>query len=282
MLEITTVQAMREWSESRRLAGRRIGFVPTMGYLHEGHLALVREAGRYADDLVVSIYVNPTQFGPNEDLDRYPRDLERDRRLLRAEGVRVLFFPPTDEIYPAGASTFVTIEGGLTRGLCGASRPTHFRGVATVVTKLFVVVRPHVAVFGLKDYQQFRVIDRMTRDLLLDVELVGVPTVREPDGLAMSSRNAYLTPDQRAAAPDLQRTLQAAAHELADGADPADVRARAWARLEAAGFRPDYLEIVDADELTPLVPAPGASALIAAAAYMGSTRLIDNVRTTCP
>jgi len=275
---LTTVDAMRRWSAEQRAAGRTIGFVPTMGYLHEGHLELVREARRRADVVVVSIYVNPTQFGPTEDLDRYPRDLPRDQRLLEAEGVAALFFPPTAEMYPAAASTFVTVEGSLTRGLCGASRPGHFRGVATVVAKLFVVVQPHVAVFGLKDYQQFRVISRMTTDLLLDVRLVGLPTVREPDGLALSSRNVFLSPIERANALALPRGLVAAAAALSAGGEPGPALATLRASLEAAGGRPDYLTVADADTLDEIVARePGRRVVLAAAVFFGRTRLIDNV-----
>ena len=274
---LTTVDAMRAWSTGHRVGGRRVGFVPTMGYLHEGHLALVREARRRADVVVVSIYVNPTQFGPSEDLDRYPRDLERDRRLLEGEGVDALFFPPTDQMYPGAACTFVTVEGSLTRGLCGATRPGHFRGVATIVTKLFVVVQPHVAVFGLKDYQQFRVIVRMTTDLLLDVELVGFPTVREPDGLAMSSRNVFLSPDERARALALPRGLQAATDSLERGAEPADALAELRATLQSAGGRPDYVTLADADSLDDVTTRePGRRVVLAAAVFFGRTRLIDN------
>jgi len=274
---LTTVEAMRRWSETHRAAGRRVGFVPTMGFLHEGHLALVREARHRAEVVVVSIYVNPTQFGPTEDLDRYPRDLERDRRLLEAESVDALFFPPSDQMYPAGACTFVTVEGSLTAGLCGAARPGHFRGVATIVAKLFAAVRPHVAVFGLKDYQQFRVIARMTSDLLLDVELVGFPTVREPDGLAMSSRNVFLSTDERARALALPRGLLAAADALGAGAEPSAVLQRLRAELEAAGGRPDYLTLADADSLVEVTARePGRSVVLAAAVFFGRTRLIDN------
>lgn len=278
---LTTVDAMRRWSAEHRAARHRVGFVPTMGFLHEGHLALVREARRRADVVVVSVYVNPTQFGPTEDLDRYPRDLERDKRLLEAEGTDALFFPPTAEMYPAAATTFVTVEGSLTRGLCGAVRPGHFRGVATIVAKLFLAVQPHVAVFGLKDYQQFRVISRMTADLLFDVELVGFPTVREPDGLAMSSRNVFLSPDERARALALPRGLAAATDALAAGAEPEAVVARLRTDLEAAGGRPDYLTIADADSLDEVVARePGRRVVLAAAVFFGRTRLIDN-RVVC-
>jgi pantoate--beta-alanine ligase len=278
---LTTVDAMRCWSAEHRAAGRRIGFVPTMGYLHEGHLALVREAARQADVVVVSVYVNPTQFGPTEDLDRYPRDLARDQRLLEGEGVDALFLPPTSEMYPAAATTFVTVEGSLTRGLCGATRPGHFRGVATIVAKLFVAVQPHVAVFGLKDYQQFRVIARLTSDLLLDVRLVGFPTVREPDGLAMSSRNVFLSPDERARALALPRGLTAAAAALEGGAEPGPVTGRLWVDLAAAGGRPDYLTVADADSLVEIGGRePGRRVVLAAAVFFGRTRLIDNIVAT--
>ena len=278
MQRIDTVAEMRALSRRLRADGRRIGFVPTMGYLHEGHLSLVRAARRRSDVVVTSIYVNPTQFGAGEDLDRYPRDLERDTRLLEEEHNDVLFFPSSHEMYPADAATFVSVRGDLTAGLCGASRPVHFRGVATIVTKLFTVVQPHVAVFGQKDYQQLLVVKRMARDLLLDVEVVGAPIVREPDGLAMSSRNVYLTPEQRARAAEMAAGLRRAARGLSAGElSPSEARARVHELIEAAGGEVDYVVVVDADTLLARRDLPaGRRAVVALAARFGQTRLIDN------
>jgi len=268
---VRTVAAMRA-----AVAGRRVGFVPTMGYLHEGHLSLVREARARADVVVVSIFVNPTQFGPNEDLARYPRDLERDVAMLSKEGVDLVFAPEANEIYPAGARTFVEVEG-LSDRLEGASRPGHFRGVATVVTKLFEIVRPEVAVFGQKDAQQALVIRRMVRDLMIDVEVVVAPTKRDEDGVALSSRNVYLSADERRAAGAIPRALAAARRALAQGErDPERIVAAARAVLDAEPLlRLDYLALVDAETLDPLERARGEM-LLAVAVFAGKTRLIDN------
>ena len=268
---VRTVAAMRA-----AVAGRRVGFVPTMGYLHEGHLSLVREARARADVVVVSIFVNPTQFGPNEDLARYPRDLERDVAMLSKEGVDLVFAPEANEIYPAGARTFVEVEG-LSDRLEGASRPGHFRGVATVVTKLFEIVRPEVAVFGQKDAQQALVIRRMVRDLIIDVEVVVAPTKRDEDGVALSSRNVYLSADERRAAGAIPRALAAARRALAQGErDPERIVAAARAVLDAEPLlRLDYLALVDAETLDPLERARGEM-LLAVAVFAGKTRLIDN------
>ncbi|HID10262.1 MAG TPA: pantoate--beta-alanine ligase, partial [Candidatus Latescibacteria bacterium] len=209
MEKIERIRDMQAWSDEVRARGERIGFVPTMGYLHEGHLSLVRLAKERSDRIVVSIFVNPIQFGPQEDYNRYPRDLKRDLRVLRDLGVDAAFVPSVEEMYPEGFCTYVHVEG-LTEGLCGAFRPGHFRGVTTVVTKLFLAVRPHVAAFGQKDAQQAFVIKRMVRDLNMDVEIVVGPTVREEDGLAMSSRNMYLSPDERRQATVLYRALMRA------------------------------------------------------------------------
>ena len=268
---VRTVAAMRA-----AVAGRRVGFVPTMGYLHEGHLSLVREARARADVVVVSIFVNPTQFGPNEDLARYPRDLERDVAMLSKEGVDLVFAPEANEIYPAGARTFVEVEG-LSDRLEGASRPGHFRGAATVVTKLFEIVRPEVAVFGQKDAQQALVIRRMVRDLMIDVEVVVAPTKRDEDGVALSSRNVYLSADERRAAGAIPRALAAARRALAQGErDPERIVAAARAVLDAEPLlRLDYLALVDAETLDPLERARGEM-LLAVAVFAGKTRLIDN------
>jgi len=268
---------MRAASGAIRRADKRLGFVPTMGALHEGHLSLVRAARASSDAVVASIFVNPTQFGPNEDLAKYPRSFERDRELLQREGVKVLFAPSVEEMYPAGSVTWVTVEG-LSDKLDGRSRPGHFRGVTTVVAKLFHVVEPGAAFFGQKDAAQVAIIRRMVRDLHLPVEIVTCPIVREPDGLAMSSRNAYLDPEQRKRALVLHRSLMRV-QRLADSGE------REVGKLLAAGHdefakdgsvRLDYFEIVDPDKLDPVEDISGA-ALAAVAAYVGSTRLIDNI-----
>jgi len=247
-----------------------------MGYLHEGHLALVRECQRRADATVVSVFVNPLQFGPAEDLDRYPRDLGRDAALLERTGVDVLFAPEVPEMYPPGFETHVEVERS-TRGLCGAHRPGHFRGVTTVVAKLFNIVRPHVAVFGEKDFQQLVVVRRMARDLDFNIEIVGVPTVRDEDGLASSSRNAYLTPEQRRAALAIPRALSAAREAFVRGERrAAALLAAARAPLEAEpAVRIEYVAVVDAQTLAECstVTRPARLAL---AVWVGRTRLIDN------
>ena len=268
---------MRGASRAARHAGRRLGFVPTMGALHEGHLSLVRAARASADLVAASIFVNPTQFGPAEDLAKYPRSLERDRELLEREGVELLFAPSVEEMYPAGAVTWVTV-GGLSDKLDGRSRPGHFRGVTTVVAKLFHIVEPDAAFFGQKDAAQVAIIRRMVSDLNLPVEIVVCPIVREPDGLAMSSRNAYLDPEQRQRALVLGRSLKRV-EMLVDAGE------RNAEKLVAAGcqefereksVRLDYFAIVDADTLEPVNDVSGG-ALVAVAAYVGPTRLIDNV-----
>jgi pantoate--beta-alanine ligase len=276
MLLITSPSEMSIWSDARRAAGERIGLVPTMGYLHAGHLSLVAAAQARADRVAVSIFVNPLQFGPQEDLERYPRDLERDRELLQNAGTNVLFVPDAGAMYPEGFQTQVEVER-TSLGLCGASRPGHFRGVTTVVTKLFHIARPHVAVFGEKDYQQLAVIRRMTRDLDFGIDIVGVPTVRERDGLAMSSRNAYLGPAERRAAVCVPAALEAARRLFATGERDA-LRILAAARQvigEEALARIDYVNLVDADTLEQ-VTRVDAPALLAVAVRMGKTRLIDN------
>ena len=254
----------------------RIGFVPTMGYLHEGHLGLVRAARRQADFVVVSIFVNPIQFGPKEDYRRYPRDFSRDRRLLESAGADFIFYPDVRGMYPEGFATFVEVER-LGEGLCGKSRPGHFRGVTTVVTKLFNIVLPDVAVFGAKDAQQAFVIRRMTRDLDFRTRIVILPTARERDGLAMSSRNVYLTPEQRAEAPVLHRSLVLARHMIEQGERKAAEVKFAMRRLirRESGGRIDYVEMVDTDELRPVRIIKGET-LVALAVFFGKTRLIDN------
>lgn len=260
-----------------RSDGLRIGFVPTMGYLHEGHLALVRRAMELADRVVVSIFVNPTQFGPREDFDRYPRDEEGDLAKLQAVGAHLAYLPTPATMYAPDHATWVTVER-LSEGLCSVTRPHFFRGVATVVAKLFNRVQPDVAVFGEKDYQQLLVVRRMVADLDMPVEIVGHPTVREPDGLAMSSRNAYLSPEERRIAPRLYRILTDTVARLTAGRRVADALAEAERELRAAGFSAiDYIELRDAATLQPLTQLTERPARLLAAVYLGKTRLIDNV-----
>ncbi|MGB8959450.1 MAG: pantoate--beta-alanine ligase [Candidatus Aminicenantales bacterium] len=272
---VTTMKALaREW----RREGKRIGFVPTMGYLHEGHLSLVRESKGRAEVTVVSIFVNPTQFGPAEDFKKYPRDLEKDAAYLKEAGVDCLFCPETAEIYPPGYRTSVEVEG-LQDRLCGRSRPGHFRGVATVVLKLFDIVGPDFAFFGAKDAQQLLIIKRMTADLDLDVEVVTCPIVREPDGLALSSRNAYLDPEGRKAARVLSTSLRWAEKAVVAGErDAKRLVAGIRSILEAEPLaRIDYVEAVDPETLDSVSEIRG-DVLVALAVFVGSTRLIDNLR----
>ncbi len=260
------------------MRGDVVGFVPTMGYLHEGHLSLIRIARARCDLLVVSIFVNPTQFGPNEDYNDYPRDLERDKALCEKEGVDVLFVPKVEEMYPEGFCTYVEVTGRMTEVLCGKYRPGHFRGVTTVVTKLFNIVMPHFAVFGQKDGQQLAVIKRMVRDLNLPVEIIAAPTVREQDGLAMSSRNEYLTPEERKVAPALYKSLLMAKKLIEQGERrSANIISAMRKYIEGAGpFRVQYIDIVDADTMEPLDEVRG-KVMIALAAFLGKARLIDNI-----
>jgi pantoate--beta-alanine ligase len=276
MRVIEDAAAMQAWSDEARRAGWRIGFVPTMGYLHDGHLSLCREARRRADRTVTSIFVNPLQFGPSEDLARYPRDPEADARRLHACGVDALYLPSAETMYPPGFQTEVTVTG-VTQGLCGRSRPGHFRGVTTVVAKLFNAVKPHVAVFGEKDFQQLLAIRRMVADLDFDVEVLGMPIVREPDGVAMSSRNAYLSAPERRAARCLSRALGAARAALESGERRcAALLERAREVLDAEPLaRVDYAEIVDAETAQP-ADAIDRPVLLALAVFIGATRLIDN------
>ena len=271
-------EKVRQRCDQARAAGKRVGLVPTMGYLHQGHLSLVRRAVQAADFTVVSIFVNPTQFGPGEDLDRYPVDLEGDLARCQEAGADLVFTPPPAAMYPDGFQTHVRVES-LSQPMCGRSRPIHFRGVATVVTKLFNIVGPCVAVFGQKDYQQLQVIRRMVADLQQPVEVVGHPTVREPDGLAMSSRNAYLTEEERQVAPCLNRALgelEGMAQER--GTLPAhEAVALVRGIIEAApGTRVDYVEARDAETLEQAEWVGGGRAVVAVAVYLGKTRLIDN------
>ena len=276
MIVIEDISEMRAWSEAERRRRQRIVFVPTMGFLHEGHLCLVRDARSRGDQVVVSIFVNPTQFGPGEDFAAYPRNFERDRRLLEAEGVDVLFHPSVDQIYPAGAQTFVEVEQ-LSLPLCGSVRPGHFRGVATIVTKLFNIIRPHVAIFGEKDYQQLQVIRRMARDLSMDVEIIGHPIVREADGLALSSRNAYLTSDERQAAVCLSRALCKAERLVRRGeTSAAAIIHLATKELQSEPLaNVEYVKLCDAETLDEIsdIREP---AVLALAVRIGKARLIDN------
>ncbi|MBN1827977.1 MAG: pantoate--beta-alanine ligase [Deltaproteobacteria bacterium] len=273
---IAVAREMQRRSDLKRMKGKRIAFVPTMGYLHEGHLNLMREGRSISDDLVVSIFVNPTQFGPNEDLAKYPRDFERDRRLCESVGVDVIFTPSPEEMYPLLFQTYVSVEG-VTKNLCGLSRPGHFRGVATVCAKLFNIVKPHAAVFGKKDFQQFVTIRRMAEDLNLDVEIVGMTTTREPDGLAMSSRNTYLKTEERKSALSLYRSLLLA-QDLYDKGErrAAVIIDRVAAFIEShPATAIDYVKICDAAAMEDIEFIDG-DGVIALAVKVGATRLIDN------
>jgi len=266
---------MQAWAAANRRAGRTQGFVPTMGFLHEGHLSLVRLARERCDVVSMSVFVNPTQFGPNEDFTTYPRAVERDLALCRGAGVDAVFLPRPEDMYAPDASVAV-VEERLSARWCGASRPGHFRGVCTVVAKLFNIAWPDVAVFGQKDYQQVAVIRRMVRDLNIPVEIVVAPILRDPDGLAMSSRNARLSPDERRMGLGLSQALALARAAAAAGErDAAAVTGRMRAHLEGQGLRVDYVAIVAADTLEPVAElARGQVALVAA--FAGATRLIDN------
>jgi pantoate--beta-alanine ligase len=277
---LTTIDEMQAVCREVRRTGKRLGLVPTMGALHAGHLSLVRAARSQCDVVAVSIFVNPLQFGPKEDFSRYPRDLERDRELLNQERVDLVFAPGVEEMYGHHPSTYVTVES-LSERLCGRSRPEHFRGVTTVVAKLFQIVKPDLAFFGQKDAAQAAIIRKMVRDLNFDIQIVVAPIVREPDGLAMSSRNAYLTPDQRKQATVLYRALMRV-QTLADRGERCAaelVRAGEEVLHEEPGARLEYLEVVNPDTLEPVADV-SHGALVAVAALVGATRLIDNVLLT--
>lgn len=276
MRVIERIKEMQEWSERERCAGKRIAFVPTMGFLHDGHLELVRDGRKRGDRLVVSIFVNPTQFGPQEDFAAYPRDFERDRKLLDQGGTDILFYPASSEMYPDGYRTYVEVEK-LSHFLCGAFRPGHFRGVTTVLVKLFSIVRPHVVVLGAKDYQQLRIACRMVEDLNFAIEVVGYPTVREEDGLAMSSRNAYLNQEERRAALSLSRSLKKAEALVLEGERESrrivevvrsEIDKEPLARLE-------YVQVCDPESLEEVERIDG-NAVLALAVRVGRARLIDN------
>jgi len=260
----------------QKRAGERIAFVPTMGALHKGHLALLRDGRRRADKLVLSIFVNPTQFGPNEDLEKYPKDLEDDLAKAKQCEVDAVFLPTNDIMYPKGCQTYVTVEE-VTKNLCGGARPTHFRGVATVVAKLFNIVHPDVAIFGEKDYQQLVVIRRMAWDLSMPVEIVGHPIVREDDGLAMSSRNKYLSPEEREAALSLNQSLKLAQRLIDEGETNTNkILKTVSERIESTSIlKIDYARLVDANTLEDLKELR-RPALLAIAAQVGPARLIDN------
>lgn len=277
---IEQISTLRERVAGWRRAGHRVAFVPTMGNLHAGHLALVTEARRLAERVVVSIFVNPLQFGPQEDFAAYPRTLARDQELLAGAGTDLLFAPTVAAVYPRGQAEQTRVEvPGISDILCGASRPGHFVGVATVVCKLFNMVQPDLAVFGEKDFQQLLVIRLMTLDLSLPVAIQGLATVREADGLAMSSRNGYLTTEERVRAPALYRTLRHCAEWLEAGLDPATVERQAGEEIATAGFTPDYFSVRRAADLG--LPARGERELVVlAAARLGRARLIDNLRVS--
>lgn len=273
---LTDLPALRAQVGAWRVAEESVALVPTMGALHEGHLMLVRQARRSCARVVVSIFVNPTQFAPTEDFAQYPRDTERDLALLAQEGADAAYLPDVSTMYPPGFATTVSVAG-LTDVLCGPLRPGHFAGVATVVTKLLLQALPNRALFGEKDYQQLQVIRRFVRDLDIPVVIEGVPTVREEDGLALSSRNQYLTAEERAAAPQLHAVLTRVAEAVRDGSETAPALAEGRASLDAAGFGPvQYLSVNDAESLAPLERVDGPARVLAAA-YLGRTRLIDNI-----
>ncbi len=278
MQVIERIKEMQEVSSKLRQEGKSIGFVPTMGALHEGHLSLVRMARKDNDIVVVSVFVNPTQFGPNEDFEKYPRDFEGDRKKLEKENVDIVFYPHADEMYPPNYKTYVEVEDITTR-LCGAFRPGHFRGVTTVVTKLFNIVKPARAYFGKKDYQQYKVIKRMVEDLNMDIEIIPGEIVRDPDGLAMSSRNQYLSPEERKDALALYKSLQLAKELIQKGErDPKKIKEAMVKFIKGHKHvkKIDYVEIVDPEKLLPVDEIKDGT-LIALAVWVGDTRLIDNM-----
>lgn len=274
---ITDIKLMQGFSEKNRMEGKIIGFVPTMGFLHEGHLSLIREARRKTDVVIVSIFVNPTQFGPQEDYDNYPRDMEGDKEKIISAGGDIIFAPSVRDMYPEGYLTYVNVEG-ITETLCGVSRPGHFRGVTTVVTKLFNIVKPHKAFFGQKDYQQSVVIKRMVRDLNMDIDIIVLSTIRESDGLAMSSRNSYLSPEERKVAPILYRSLIMASEMVKNGErDARRIYSEMRGMIEKEPLIViDYIAITDPENLEDISEIKGKT-LIALAVRIGKTRLIDNI-----
>ena len=276
MIVIEKAKEMQRFADAQRQKGLRIAFVPTMGFLHRGHLRLMEEGKKHGDCLVTSIYVNPTQFGPKEDLAKYPRDFDMDYKLCQGVGVDVIYFPSNDEMYPQHYQTYVDLEG-VTQNLCGLSRPGHFRGVATVCAKLFNLVKPHAAVFGKKDFQQLVVIKRMVADLNMDLEIIGLDTVREADGLAMSSRNTYLKPEERQSALSLSRGLKIAQGMYATGERDAAVIIEAVSRFISGHPHAtiDYVNICDTTTMKDVARLDGES-VMALAVRVGAARLIDN------
>lgn len=274
---IENIASMHALSERKRMEGKLIGFVPTMGFLHEGHLSLIREARKQTDMVIVSIFVNPTQFRPNEDYDKYPRDLEGDTKKVNSAGGDIIFAPSARDMYPDGYLTYVNVEG-ITETLCGISRPGHFRGVTTVVTKLFNIVKPHKAFFGQKDYQQSVIIKKMVRDLNMDIDIILLPTVREHDGLAMSSRNSFLSTEERKVAPVLYRALIMASEMVKNGEkNTRKIYSEMKRMIENESLVViDYISITDPETLTDISEIKGKT-LIALAVKIGSTRLIDNI-----
>jgi len=279
MITLKEISEIRTEIAKQKANGKRIGFVPTMGALHEGHLSLVKKAREHADYIVISIFVNPMQFGPNEDFNQYPRDFAHDEQMAAKAGVDLIFYPEVSAMYPADPKVFVDVKG-LDQHLCGASRPGHFRGVVTIVAKLFLIVLPDIAVFGEKDFQQYTILKRMVTDLNFPITIIPGPTHRESDGLAMSSRNRYLSPEERACAPLLFQSLKQALHSFQQGITK-------WEALQTKiadnlieskiPFRLDYISLVDGQELSPKEDAQEGD-VIAIAVYLGKTRLIDNIR----
>jgi pantoate--beta-alanine ligase len=278
MKVITRIQEMKEYSREARREGETIGFVPTMGALHDGHVSLINAAGKECGRVVISIFVNPAQFGPGEDFEKYPRDMERDKRIAEKAGVDCIFAPETGEMYPEGYGTFVEVPGSMSDVLCGRSRPGHFRGVTTVVAKLFNIVEPDKSYFGQKDAQQAAIIKKMAEDLNMSTEIRVMPIVRGKDGLALSSRNAYLSEDEKRQALGLYRSLNRAEEAVTGGELSANVLKGEMENVLSLGedVRIDYIEIVDAETLEPVTEIKKRT-LIAIAAFVGSTRLIDNI-----
>ncbi len=281
MKTVHTIRELREEIHRQRMDGKVVGFVPTMGNLHEGHITLIKEGLKQTDFMVSSVFVNPTQFGEGEDFADYPRTLPQDQEKLEAAGCHLLFAPPVDEMYPGDQDTWAkVVVTEVTSGHCGASRPGHFDGVSTVVTKLFNIVKPDIALFGKKDFQQLAVIRRMTTALCFDIEIVGVETVREDNGLAMSSRNGFLTEDEKQRAAALYQSLRKAREDILQGnTDYNSVREQALQTLQQAGFAPDYFNICRSDNLE-LAGPDDQELVILAAARMGKARLIDNIDFT--
>lgn len=277
MQVIKKIKEMQAYSDEARARGKIIGFVPTMGYLHEGHLSLVRAAKKDCDVVIVSIFVNPTQFGPNEDFNDYPRDFEHDSALLEKEKADILFYPSVDEMYPEEQLTLVKIDK-IAEHLCGISRPTHFHGVATVVSKLFNIAKPHKAYFGQKDYQQCLVIKKMAKDLDFDIDIVTCPTVREKDGIAMSSRNKYLSPEERKSALSLDKSLVMAKKMIENGENDIEKIKRHIKEMieKEKSAKIDYIEILNSKNLEKIKKIKG-NVIVALAVFIGKTRLIDNM-----